>query len=134
MTEIFFDSSAFFALVDPHDPSHSSCQYFLKNNKVPFVTTNFIFSETLSLLTKRLGKPLAIQTGTFIKQSGRVRLVSLSDEHQEQAWKMFQSFSDKEYDYIDCTCFIFMDSMNIRSAFSVDRHFTQYGFRAYPER
>lgn len=134
MKEIFFDSSAFYALLDSDELHHSACREFMDSNTLPLITTNFIFSETLSLLTKRAGKHLAIQTGTFIKHSGRVRLASLTDDQQEEAWKMFQEFSDKEYDYVDCTCFVFMNAMNIRSAFSVDRHFTQYGFHTYPER
>ena len=57
MKQIFVDTSAFYALADRKDPAHVRAKQFLESNEAPLLTNNYVFSETLSLLTKRLGKP-----------------------------------------------------------------------------
>lgn len=132
MREIFVDTSAFYALVDAKEPLYPAARDFFQENQTPLVTTNFIFAETLSLLTKRLGKKIAVKFGQSLKESHLMRLVYLSVELQEKAWRLFCQQPDKDYDYIDCTCFIFMEAQEIKEAFCFDRHFAQKGYAMLP--
>jgi predicted nucleic acid-binding protein len=52
---------------------------------------------------------------------------------KEDAWKLFSSHGDKDYDLIDCISFSMMGSYGIREAFGFDRQFLQRGFRLRPE-
>ena len=133
MNRIFIDTSAFYALADKKDPAHRKARKFLEKINIPLVTTDFIFAETMSLITKRLGKNIAIEFGKGIKESSIIDLMFLSVEYQNLAWDLFCSQEDKEWDFIDCTCFIAMEKIGIMTAFSLDRHFAQRGFAMAPD-
>ena len=100
--------------------------------EAPLLTNNYVFSETLSLLTKRLGKVVAAQFGASLRTSELVRILYLDSEYEEAAWKEFLRFRDKEFDFVDSTCFAVMEKQGIQTAFSFDRHYAQRGYRMVP--
>lgn len=132
MKQVFVDTSAFYALADDKDPAHPRALRFLESNDLPLLTTNYIFAESLSLLTKRLGKAAAIRFGAGLKTSELIRVFCLTPEYEEAAWREFLKYQDKGFDFIDSTCFVVMQKQGIESAFSFDRHFTQRGFQNLP--
>lgn len=132
MRLILVDTSAFYALADKKDPAHDRALAFLEGNETPLLTTNYVFAESLSLLTKRLGKAAAIRFGEGLKGSELVRLFHLTQDYEEGAWQEFLRYRDKGFDYIDSTCFAVMERQEIEAAFSFDRHFAQRGFRLLP--
>ena len=132
MKEIFVDTSAFYAFADSRDPYYRLARRFFQENRMPLVSTNFIFAETLSLVTKRLGKKTAIKFGYGFKSSHLIRMIYVSVEHQEKAWRIFSQAKDKDYDYIDCICFVCMDAQGIGEAFTFDKHFRQKGYKMLP--
>lgn len=132
MKQILVDTSAFYALADSADPAHAASREFLESNQVPLVTTNYVFAETLSLLTKRLGKDAAVRFGTGLRASEMIRLFRLPRDYDEDSWKEFLRFRDKGFDFIDSTCFVVMQRLGMETAFSFDRHFVQRGFRVVP--
>ena len=99
---------------------------------VGFITTNFVFAETLSLVTKRIGKDKGIEMGEKILQSGVVGLAYLDEEIQKEAWKFYKKYKDKDFDFIDATSFVFCQKRGIKEAFTLDRHFAQMGFKIFP--
>jgi predicted nucleic acid-binding protein len=86
----------------------------------------------MSLLTKRLGKEVAVAFGEGLRSSPRLRIEEPSPEVREAAWALFTSQLDKEYDLVDCVSFAIMDAFDIREAFGFDRHFVQHGLRLVP--
>jgi len=129
----FVDTGALYALADRRDPAHQRTRAFLENCTSPLITTDFIFAETMSLLTKRLSKPIAVSFGEGILHSRKFRIEEATPQIRDQAWRLFSGQKDKDYDLIDCISFAMMESMKIRSVFGFDRHFTQYGFQLLPE-
>lgn len=132
MKQVFVDTSAFYALSDKKDPAHPRALRFLEENELPFLTTNYVFAESLSLLTKRLGKDVAVQFGVNLKESELIRIFHLTAEYEEAAWREFVKFRDKEFDFIDSTSFAVMKKQGVENAFSFDRHFAQRGFQILP--
>lgn len=98
------------------------------------ITTDFIFAETMSLLTKRLGKAVAVAFGEGIRSSSKFRIEEATPQMREQAWKLFAGHRDKDYDLIDCISFAAMESLGIGHVFGFDHHFTQHGFHLLPDR
>ena len=45
---------AWYALVDKNDPDHKEAASFIRNNKIPLLTTNFVFDEIITLLEAAL--------------------------------------------------------------------------------
>lgn len=134
MREIFVDTSAFYALSDHTDPAHAVAVAFYRGNKIPLVTTNLIFAETLSLLTKRLGKQVAISFGGGMRTSRILRIVNLPDEYEQETWDRFSRYTDKDFDYIDASSFVFMDRHEMDTAFTFDRHYLQMNYKVVPQR
>lgn len=129
MALVFADTGAFYAMADRRDPAHPRARRLYAGSSASFVTTDFVFAETMSLLTKRLAKSLAVRFGEGIRRSGRVRIDEVPPEVRESAWALFSTQLDKDYDLIDCTSFEMMAALGIRDAFGFDRHFQQHGLQ-----
>ena len=133
MENIFVDTSAFYSLVNKGESEHYRVKEFIENNTLPLLTTNFIFAETISLITKRLGKIFALKFGSGLKKSERLKIINISEEYEEEAWELFSGYKDKDFDYIDATSFVFMKRMSIKKALSLDIHYSQMNFIMLPE-
>jgi predicted nucleic acid-binding protein len=129
---IFVDTGAFYALADRSDPAHKRAVRWYRNQRGTLLTSEFVFAETMSLLTKRLGKSIAVDFGEGIRRSTRVRVEAMTPEMLESAWHLFAGRLDKEWDLIDCLSFTFMEARGISEAFGFDRHFLQRGLRLVP--
>lgn len=133
MTEsIFVDTSAFYAMVNKGEVHHKKIRDFITKSKALFITTNLIFAETISLITKRLGKKVAADFGKGLQNSSRLNIYYLAEDYQKEAWDLFVRYKDKDFDYIDATCFTFMKKMGINKALSFDRHYKQMNFEMLP--
>lgn len=132
MNLVFVDTGAFYALADRKDPAHGRAKKFYRGRKGGLLTTDFIFAETMSLMTKRLGKKTAVAFGRAILESPAIRIEEPSASVRETAWSIFSGQLDKEYDLIDCISFGIMEAFGIREVFGFDRHFRQYGFTLLP--
>lgn len=132
MKLIFVDTGAFYALADRRDPAHGRAADFLRSQTATLLTTDFVFAETMSLLTKRLGKDVAAAFGHGLRTSPSIRIEEATPIMREEAWKLFSGHRGKDYDLIDCISFAMMESFRIHETFGFDRHFSQYGFRLLP--
>lgn len=132
MKRIFVDTGAWYAVVDKKDPDHKQAESFLKNNKTPLLTTNFIFDEAVTLLRSRLGWSAARDFGQNLKLSSFVSMIGIRDEDQERAWQIFLKYKDQDYSFTDCTSFAAMERLKIDTAFSFDSHFESMKFRVVP--
>lgn len=132
MKKLFMDSSAFYALMDKKDKHGMAIEQILKQEDVSLVTTNYIFAETISLVTKRLGKKVAIQVAKMIRASELIQVEHVSEDLQEKAWKFFEKYQDKDFDLIDATSFLVCKAHEIKQVLSLDHHFVQMGFEVLP--
>lgn len=133
MRAVFADTGGFYALADRRDPAHERARAFHERGEARYVTTDFVFAETMSLLTKRLGKSVAVGFGRAFLASPRLRVEEPSPAVRTAAWSLFVEQDDKDWDLIDCTSFALMESLGIDEAFGFDRHFLQRGLRLVPE-
>lgn len=132
MKRLFVDTGAWYALVDKNDPDHKEAVSFIRNNKIPLLTTNFVFDETITLLRSRLGWNVAKEFGQRLKDSRFVSLIAAKDEDEEKAWEIFLKYKDKDFSYTDCTSFAVMERLRIDTAFSFDSHFQTMKFQVMP--
>lgn len=132
MKRLFVDTGAWYALVDKNDPDHKEAASFMKNNKIPLLTTNFVFDEAITLLQSRLGWNVAKEFGQRLKDSRFVSLISVKDEDEERAWEIFLKYKDNDFNYTDCTSFAVMERLKIDTAFTFDSHFQAMKFLVVP--
>lgn len=133
MKRIFVDTGAWYALVDKKDPDHSAAASFLKNNRIPLLTTNFIFDETVTLLRRRLGWSIAATFGKRLQDSKLTTLVPVQGKNEERAWELFLKYRDQDFSYTDCTSFAVMKAFKVDTAFTFDRHFLTMNLQVFPK-
>lgn len=132
MNGIFVDTGAWYALVDSDDSDHRAAAAFLVANTIPLITTNFVFSETVTLIRYRLGHEAARSFGQKLKESSFVRVVGVSPADEDRAWEIFTKYGDQDFSFVDCTSFAVMERMKLSTAFAFDRHFSVMKFAVVP--
>jgi predicted nucleic acid-binding protein len=132
MKSIFVDTSAWYALVDADDSDHKAAVAFHTGNTIPLVTTNALFSETLTLIRYRIGIDAALTFGQMLKASSFIRIVSVTQADEELAWSIFYRYRDQDFSFADCTSFAVMQRMKLNTAFTFDHHFSVMKFIVAP--
>ena len=130
--ERFFDSSALFAWGDEDSVPGKAINKLITETKPSLVTTDFVFAETLSLVTKRVGKYHGIRLGERIRNSQILKVIDIDRAVQEEAWNLYKKYRDKDFDFIDATSFIVCRRRKIQEVLTIDRHFQQMGFVVVP--
>jgi len=134
MRNVLVDTSAIYALVDSNDPNHSAAAAFVRREGVhlTLVLSDYVFSETMTLVKARQGADAAVQVGRRLRTSRMYRLVYLTAEDEQSTWNLFCKYIDKGWSYVDCSCLALMRSLGINEAFAFDRHFNQMGILCLP--
>lgn len=128
--KIFVDTGAWVSIAVKGDINHKAAVQQLRDfeeNRLSLITSDYIFDELLTLVRMRSTHENAKRIGMTILKSPVVRLERIDETLWENAWRIFQRYSDKSWSFTDCTSFALMDQFNIASAFSFDADFAQYG-------
>lgn len=132
---VLVDTSAFYALQSTgdsreHTLATAAAERF-EPDQVLLVTTDYVLDETYTLLRSALGHRAAVRFGREIRRGG-IEIVQVGPDTQEEAWRIFERYRDKDFSFTDCTSFAVMKRGRIGLAFTLDRHFRQFGFEAVP--
>ena len=60
--------------------------------------------------------------------SGSISVVRVDEQDEAAARRIIERYSDKSFSLVDATSFVIMDTLGIRTAFTFDENFRQYGF------
>jgi predicted nucleic acid-binding protein len=133
MNTVFVDTSAFFALLDADDAGHRRVKdawaKLLQSDSF-LVTSNYILLETFALIQNRLG----IEAVRVFQED----IVPLLNIHwidapvHAAATSALLATRRKQLSLVDCSSFEIMRRGGVRKAFTLDRHFKEYGFEAIP--
>lgn len=127
----FVDTGAFYALADTRDERHDRARSYYASHYKPglFLTSEYVFVESRTLIQNKLGKTAArkfwetIRMNVFTLQ--RVTALDL-----ERAWEIFRAYEDQSFSLADCTSFAIMERLKIIEAFSFDVHFSVFRTKA----
>ena len=127
---IFVDTGAWFAVAVRDDADHDSAMQWLRANRDPLVTTDYILAETATLLRMRdktiRGHRLAIRVATSLLRGESALLEKVTEDDLQRALGVFRAYRDHLFSFVDCTSFVVMERLRIQSAFAFDRHFMEY--------
>ncbi len=133
MKAIFIDTSAFYALLDADDAGHSKTKKawaeILGDNSL-LTTSNYILVETFALVQHRLGV-----NAVRLFQEDIVPLLDIrwvDAPVHAAATSALLAAGRKQLSLVDCSSFEIMRRAGIRWAFTLDRHFREYGFECAP--
>jgi len=131
MKPVFLDTSGLVAVANADDHWHAVASERwerLRASRRWLVTTSLVLVEVGDTLSKVRQRPLALAIGDRLRASPRVRIVSLTDDLEAEAWTLFRERPDKEWGMTDCVSIRVMRRLGVDEAFSLDHHFTQAGF------
>ena len=124
---IFVDTGAWFALATPSDPDHERAQALVAANSEPFVTSDYVVDELLTLFAVRGQKLKGIEWRNDVLEGNGTRLVRVSEDDFSNALQVYERYRDKDWSFTDCTSYVVMQRLQARKAFSFDQHFRQFG-------
>jgi predicted nucleic acid-binding protein len=124
---IFVDSGAWFSVFVADDPDYEAATNWFASNSAPLICTDFIVDETLTLLRARNQPKKALEAGTRFFAGQLAEIHYLSPEEIAAAWDVFRRFADKSWSFTDCTSKVLVEKFGIKTAFSFDHHFRQFG-------
>ncbi len=133
MPGLFVDTAGWGTLVDTSQPQHAEAATIYRVAKQQhhgIVTTNYILTEVVALLTSplRIPRPQIIAFINGLKTSPFVEIVHVDPTLDAQAWHLLTQRQDKVWSLVDCASFVLMQQRNISEALTTDHHFEQAGF------
>ncbi len=103
---ILTDSNYFYALLNPFDSLHEKAIYLsqkIKEDNATLFVNEYIILETLTIISQRINKQLAIDLGnSFLKEDG-VSLIYVNEKIFQNTWKIFKQNINKDMSFADCS-------------------------------
>lgn len=123
---MLWDSSAILALLDADDADHDQATEVasrIAREARPSFITNYIEAEAHALLLRKLGRALAREW----LLSGGLPVLRVLPHEEAQAKAILAHHRDKDWSLCDAISFAVLEARGVRTAFTFDRHFRQYG-------
>jgi predicted nucleic acid-binding protein len=130
---IFADTSALYALLDKSDRQHRATDHawsdlFARNEEL--VTTNYVVVELVTLAQHRLGLEAVREVITDLLPI--LDIVWIDTTIHTRALAALLASARRKLRLVDCSSFELMRARGLRTAFAVDRHFSEQGFDTIP--
>jgi predicted nucleic acid-binding protein len=129
-SEVLFDTSGFFALMDERDPVHRRAVAWVQaqQRRVRPVSTEWIVGETCTLLVARKRPHLVVRFLDYLDRSSALLLVNPDDTLLRSAKALIRQQAEQGYSFVDCLSFCLMKERTMREALTTDEHFRKAGF------
>jgi predicted nucleic acid-binding protein len=124
---VFVDTGAWFAYFVRRDPDHAAATEWVRKNRQPLITTDYVIDELLTLLKLRESHRVAAAAGEALLAHRVARVERITETDFRVAWEVFRRFRDKEWSFTDCTSKVVMERLGITHAFAFDTDFEEFG-------
>jgi uncharacterized protein len=137
--KLFVDTWGWLVLADSHDPSHVNavlCYKEYGRSGGGIVTSNFVLSETFTLLFRRRPFKEAQRFASGLLESPFIRVESVTEDRFKKAFELRKKYSDKPtISFTDLSSMRIMVELKITDVLTADSHFGHVGlgFRLLPE-
>jgi uncharacterized protein len=135
LRRVFVDTGAFVALRNRAEREHEAARAALStlvSERVPLITSNYVFAETYTALLIRTGRDEAIEWGRRFHAGEAIELIRVDESVEAEAWSILEAHVDKRWSYVDAISFALMEREGVAEAFAFNRHFTQRGLTLIP--
>ena len=127
--EIFIDTGFVIALKNTKDFHHQQAlELAIRYKDSFFVTTDAVLLEIGNSLSRNY-KREAIQVIEEFILLETVKIVELTPELFNEAFRVYKIYKDKQWGLVDCLSFVVMWDRGISKVLTFDRHFVQAGFQ-----
>ncbi len=94
---------------------------------VQLVTSDYVFSELITLTRRREGFHLARRVGESLRAHPSLLMLEVASEIREAAWERFLRYQDHDVSFTDCTSFALIEEHRIPRIFTYDQDFRLTG-------
>jgi uncharacterized protein len=135
---VFVDSSALKANYDAGDDYHDQAAELMRKisaretDVTSFMTTDYVLDEAVTLTRFAHSHKKAVELAEATLASKFMRLIYSDEKLFSEGMSIFKQYSDKEWSLTDCVSFATMRKYELRTAFTFDPHFKQFGFATIP--
>ena len=130
---IYVDTSAFYALLDRADKHHHPARAVwpaLLEDDIELVTTNYVVSETTTVLQYRIGFEAA---NLWYRDILGVMDVHWVDEAlHRRAYELWMNLGRRRFSLVDCVSYVTMHHHRIEKAFGFKSNYIEQGFELLP--
>ena len=130
---IFIDTSGFIAVLDEDEARHTEAVKTWRDiltSEEDLVTTNYVLVETCALVQNRLGLTAIKVFQKDIVPVLRIEWIDQAVHHA--AMGIMLAAVRKKLSLVDCVSFETMRLLGVTTAFTLDKHFKEQGFRCLP--
>lgn len=124
-SQLFVDSSAFYALIDRDDANHRRAFSLFRiaaRRRRQLVTTNLVVAEAHALILSRLGRVLAARWLLSLTAG----VIRVTEEDESRAKSIIVTYHDKDFSYCDAASFAVMERLSLSQALAFGVHFRQH--------
>lgn len=135
---LFVDTWGWGALANPKEAQHQQVKQIMETLikvKKRLITTNFVLDETYTLVRFRIHHRASVELYQKIEQlviGKLLKVIHITPELEQAAWRIFEQYSDKGVSFTDCTSFAVMQLLELTQVLTDDHHFEQMGFQILP--
>lgn len=120
---VFVDANFFVALANVNDPLYSKAIEIaqdLGNPSVIKIISNYIFLEITTVLSLRVGREAAINSGTKILNDKSIKVINVDDFMHNKSWEVFKNEERKNLSFVDCSIIALMSYFGFTNLLSFD--------------
>lgn len=130
-TSVFVDTAAWIALLINRDELHlqaTDVMQKLRQKNAKLTTSESILTEFANALSPIKHRQKAVSFIDALRSLSNIEIVYSDAEIFNKSLQLYRERPDKEWSLTDCTSFILMNDLQIKYAFTSDKHFEQAGF------
>ncbi len=132
------DSNFYIALYNPEDTLHDQAVQaaeIIKRENIKVLISNFIFLETVTVLSIRGNRKIAVEAGTALVKTPH--FIHFDKSLTQQTWEIFQKIDKKNMGFVDCSILAVMKAEDIKYLLTFDQTDFKslqkaFGFKLYP--
>lgn len=124
-SKVFLDSNYLIGLYSSKDSLHERCIQITKkisNADLQLIASNYTISETITILSQRAGKKIAIQVGKYLLEENEINIIQQTADHDQKTWQVFKTIRNKNLSFVDASIIATMEQEGIRNLITFDKH------------
>jgi predicted nucleic acid-binding protein len=139
VTPLFVDTSAFYARFVDNAQRHDAARAVfdgIQSGALPYrplVTSNYVVSETATLLLRKASHIAASEAVDHIRESRLIRVVHPEETAFEAICRSFDRFDDQQISFVDHSTAVLSSQRDIDHVFAFDDDFRTFGFTLVPD-
>lgn len=134
--KVFVDADAFVAIMKYSDSNHDKALHqldYLLSQSAEFLTSNYVFTEVVTVLSQRVGQSMAMQFIKIMRSTISPFTVRWVDQDiEDRALNIFTKQTFKNISFVDCTNMAIIQNDHLDQIFSFDSVYRKNNFTQSP--